>query len=103
MTCRPGLTLSTRFNFGSDFDWIIDLGAGGGYYTYPIDLSADLSHTLMVQYQGPTGTSFASASGLFPGSSAAPAAVPEPSGAALILPALLGLAAARLRRRRTGG
>lgn len=59
----------------------------------------DLSHTVAAQFSGPAGTRFTSASGLFPGSSTADAAVPEPAAAWLMLAALM-LMAAPFRRRR---
>jgi hypothetical protein len=80
---------------GGDFDWVLLLGAGGQPGPDQ-SFNIDLSHTVTLGYQGPTGTTTSSSSGMFTNIASS---VPEPQSWALML---LGLAATvSIARRRS--
>lgn len=85
---------------GSDFDWALLIGSYGqpGNATGSFDM--DFSRTLTASYQGPTGTTTYSQSGVFPSTSLAPAntTVPEPATFVLIGAGLTVLGVVRRRR-----
>lgn len=99
----PG-TLTADFNIGSDFDWVLLLGASGQLYSgdpgNPLTsadyFDFDLSHTLTMSYAGPADSVTRTISGQFGGFDQT-TDVPEPASALLLLGALAALGGLRWR------
>lgn len=84
----------------ASFEWQVDVWASFSFGQDPDEhrfAVADLGHTVSVGFDGPDGTCFTAASGLFPGSGPGTTPVPEPGSLVLLGAAL---ASYRLSRRR---
>jgi hypothetical protein len=85
-----------QFQPPAEFDWLVRLSVGVSLFSGDQDAYAysDFSHTVDMSFEGPTGSTTWSASGLFPGTVGIPSTVSEPPIMAL-LPCLMVLAACR--------
>jgi hypothetical protein len=89
-------SISTSFQPGGDFDWVLLFGASGQAFATIEDAGGfdfDLSHTLTLDYVAPEGTITKSDSGVF--GTQAVDEIPEPLTLALFAAGLAGLAGLR--------
>lgn len=111
MTCGGSLTKSVsgdvsgtifaEFAPNGNFDWFAGLHLVGAPSGGPGMSDMDFLSTITVAYQGPSGSTTFSQSGVFPGTLAAPATVPEPASFMLLALGIAAVAGHRRSRSRT--